>query len=41
MKYIYEALAKVIYYLLLHPTLTDQALEDGSKPAAKYQVASV
>jgi len=31
----------MIDHSLLHPTLTDQELEDGCKLAAKYQVASV
>ena len=41
MKYTYEELAKMIDHSLLHPTMTDQELEDGCKLAAKYQVASV
>jgi deoxyribose-phosphate aldolase len=41
MKYTYEELAKMIDHSLLHPTLTDQELEDGCKLAAKYGVASV
>jgi deoxyribose-phosphate aldolase len=41
MKYTYEQLAKMIDHSLLHPTLTDQELEDGCKLAAKYGVASV
>ena len=41
MKYTYEELAKMIDHSLLHPTMTDQELEDGCKVAAKYQVASV
>jgi len=41
MKYSYEDLAKMIDHSLLHPTMTDQDLEDGCKLAAKYQVASV
>jgi deoxyribose-phosphate aldolase len=41
MKYTYEELAKMIDHSLLHPTLTDQELEEGCKLAAKYQVASV
>jgi deoxyribose-phosphate aldolase len=41
MKYTYEELAKMIDHSLLHPTMTDQDLEDGCKLAAKYQVASV
>ena len=41
MKYTYEQLAKTIDHSLLHPTMTDQELEDGCKVAAKYGVASV
>lgn len=41
MKYTYDQLAKMIDHSLLHPTLTDQELEDGCKVAAKYGVASV
>ena len=41
MKYTYEELAGMIDHSLLHPTLTDQELEDGCKLAAKYGVASV
>ena len=41
MKHTFEQLAKMIDHSLLHPTLTDQELEDGCKLAAKYQVASV
>ena len=41
MKYTYEELAKMIDHSLLHPTMTDQELEDGCKLAAKYGVASV
>ena len=41
MKYKYEELAKMIDHSLLHPTMTDQDLEDGCKLAARYQVASV
>ena len=41
MKYTYEQLAKMIDHSLLHPTMTDQELEDGCKLAAKYQAASV
>ena len=39
MKYTYDELAKTIDHSLLHPTLTDQELEDGL--AAEYGVASV
>src|SRR5881409_2001397 len=41
MKYTYEQLAGMIDHSLLHPTLTDQELEDGCKLAAAYKVASV
>ena len=41
MKYTYEQLAKMIDHSLLHPTMTDQELDDGCKLAAKYRVASV
>jgi deoxyribose-phosphate aldolase len=41
MKYRYEELAKMIDHSLLHPTMTDQELEEGCKLAAKYGVASV
>lgn len=41
MKYSYEQLAKMIDHSLLHPTMTDQELEEGCKLAAQYQVASV
>ncbi|MBI5386863.1 MAG: deoxyribose-phosphate aldolase [Verrucomicrobia bacterium] len=41
MKYSYDQLAKMIDHSLLHPTMTDQELEDGCKLAAKYGVASV
>jgi deoxyribose-phosphate aldolase len=41
MKYTYKELAKMIDHSLLHPTMTDQELEDGCKLAAKYEVASV
>lgn len=41
MKYTYEELAKMIDHSLLHPTMTDQELEDGCRLAAKYNVASV
>ncbi len=40
-KYTYEQLAGMIDHSLLHPTLTDQDLEDGCKLALKYGVASV
>lgn len=41
MKYTYEELAKMIDHSLLHPTMTDQEMEDGCKLAAHYGVASV
>ena len=41
MKYTYAELAKMIDHSLLHPTMTDQELEEGCTIAAKYQVASV
>jgi deoxyribose-phosphate aldolase len=41
MKYSYAELAKMIDHSLLHPTLTDQELEDGCRVAAQYGVASV
>jgi len=41
MKYTYEQLAKMIDHSLLHPTMTDQELDDGCRVAAKYGVASV
>jgi deoxyribose-phosphate aldolase len=41
MQYTYEQLAKMIDHSLLHPTMTDEELEDGCKLAAKYGVASV
>lgn len=41
MKYSYKELAKMIDHSLLHPTMTDQELENGCKVAAHYDVASV
>lgn len=41
MKYTYTELAKMIDHSLLHPTMTDQELEEGCAVAAKYGVASV
>jgi deoxyribose-phosphate aldolase len=41
MKYTYTELAKMIDHSLLHPTMTDQELEDGCRLAAQYGVASV
>jgi deoxyribose-phosphate aldolase len=41
MKYTYEELAKMIDHSLLHPTMTDQDIEEGCALAAQYGVASV
>src|SRR5215510_13620514 len=41
MKYTYEQIAKMIDHSLLHPTMTDQELEEGCQLAVKYGVASV
>jgi deoxyribose-phosphate aldolase len=41
MTYSYDELAGMIDHSLLHPTLTDQELENGCKLAARYKVASV
>lgn len=41
MKYTYAELAKMIDHSLLHPTMTDQELEEGCRLAAHYGVASV
>ncbi len=41
MKYSYKELAKMIDHSLLHPTMTDQELEEGCRLAVEYQVASV
>jgi deoxyribose-phosphate aldolase len=41
MKYSYEQLARMIDHSLLHPTMTDQELEEGCKQAVGYGVASV
>jgi deoxyribose-phosphate aldolase len=41
MKYTYEELAGMIDHSLLHPTMTDQQMEEGCQIAAKYKVASV
>jgi len=41
MKYTYEELAKMIDHSLLHPTMTDQELDEGCRLAAKYRTASV
>jgi deoxyribose-phosphate aldolase len=40
-KYTYSELAKMIDHSLLHPTMTDQEMEEGCRLAAKYDVASV
>jgi deoxyribose-phosphate aldolase len=40
-KYTYEELAKMIDHSLLHPTMTDEDLEEGCQLAAQYGVASV
>ncbi len=41
MKYTYDELAQTIDHSLLHPTLTDQELDEGCRLAARYRVASV
>lgn len=41
MRHTYAELAGMIDHSLLHPTLTDQELEEGCAIAARYQVASV
>jgi deoxyribose-phosphate aldolase len=41
MRYSCEELAKMIDHSLLHPTLTDQELEEGCRLAARHGVASV
>lgn len=41
MKYTYEELAGMIDHSLLHPTMTDQELEEGCRLALRYGVASV
>ncbi len=41
MDYTYHELAKMIDHSLLHPTMTDEELEEGCKLAAEYGVASV
>lgn len=41
MRYSLEELARMLDHSLLHPTMTDQELEEGCRLAAKYQVASV
>ncbi|HZR21607.1 MAG TPA: deoxyribose-phosphate aldolase [Verrucomicrobiae bacterium] len=41
MKYSYEELAGMIDHSLLHPTMTDQEMEQGCRLAAEYGVVSV
>ena len=41
MRYTYEDLAKMIDHSLLHPTMTDDDLEQGCRLAMEYNVASV
>ena len=41
MKYTYEELAGMIDHSLLHPTMTDNELEEGCRLAARYGVVSV
>lgn len=41
MKYSYVEIAKMIDHSLLHPTMTDQDLDEGCRLAAQYGVASV
>jgi len=41
MKYTFEELAGMIDHSLLHPTMTDQELEEGCRVAVEYGVASV
>jgi deoxyribose-phosphate aldolase len=41
MKYTYDELAGMIDHSLLHPTMTDQELEEGCQQAVRYGVASV
>jgi deoxyribose-phosphate aldolase len=41
MKYSYEELAGMIDHSLLHPTMTDEELEEGCRVAVEYRVASV
>lgn len=41
MKYTEKEIAKMIDHSLLHPTMTDKALEEGCELAKKYDVASV
>ena len=39
MDYTYEQIAKMIDHSLLHPTMTDQELEEGCRVAVRYRVA--
>lgn len=41
MKYTFEELAGMIDHSVLHPTMTDQELEEGCRIGVKYGVASV
>ncbi|MCX8156436.1 MAG: deoxyribose-phosphate aldolase [Verrucomicrobiae bacterium] len=41
MQYSYEELAGMLDHSLLHPTFTDQEMEEGCRLAARYRVASV
>lgn len=41
MKYTYEELAQMVDHSLLHPTMTDEELEEGCRVAREYGVASV
>ena len=41
MKYTYDEIAGMIDHSLLHPTMTDEELEQGCELAARYRVASV
>ena len=41
MKYSYDELAQMIDHSLLHPTMTDQEMDEGCRLAARYRVASV
>jgi deoxyribose-phosphate aldolase len=41
MKYSYAEIAGMIDHSLLHPTMTDQELEEGCRQAVAYRVASV
>src|SRR5580692_10419118 len=41
MKYTFEELAKMIDHSLLHPSMSDQEMDDGCRLALSYGVASV